>query len=525
MKYTLYSLTVVLIIALVAGAYVFILPEQIEATVPVFQYENHSRFDYTARQQASYIFGDLPLDAVLNEETPLPPPQSNSKYPSEFINFIEMTYTFQVASEVPLTIATDIKINALYSKDNKPQTVPVPAAVKQTGTVFTATFQVPLDIILGNTPTTIQAIAYSTIVAPGATPVFESFVQSLGCLISGPYLELSNKISSSSQSSFGSLLYGQSGVFDYTVYLSSASPFGAVALRAPQPPPEVAPEPPGLSAKAFKPEDTLFSALFDRLDATFNYSLTADGRLSQEAETVQVTAILGEPGVWSKTFVLVPLTDKSGSFSVSFSLTAEDLAGYIDVYEAVKQETNKTSPYALTIEAEVHLTGQTDFGSLDQTYKQQLSTKLGAATIDWNEKMEASEPGSISAARLVPNTIKYLGLSVSNARTGVLVAVGAIVALIGALLAYQTWLRPTPASAQSASIREFNQRFKSMLVEVVQPPPAAPGDIVIAASSLPDLVRMAYMLLKPVLVHAAPDGCYTYYVIDGTKRYQFEIGP
>ncbi len=118
---------------------------------------------------------------------------------------------------------------------------------------------------------------------------------------------------------------GATGKFDYTVYLKENSLFDTETLKppppvipTPPPPPPTPPPPP--PPKTIGAGELLFSKLTDKMDMTFSYKFKSDKPVSQVAEEVEIKAALENPGVWSKTFVLVPLTKTSGDFTSTFSL-------------------------------------------------------------------------------------------------------------------------------------------------------------------------------------------------------------
>ncbi len=61
--------------------------------------------------------------------------------------------------------------------------------------------------------------------------------------------------------------------------------------------------------------------------------------------------------------------------------------------------------------------------------------------------------------------------------------------------------------------------YKDIIVDVQDMAPAKAGEVVIPIYNLDELVKVAEALLKPVL-HKAEVEKHTYYVIDGTVRYQ-----
>ena len=131
------------------------------------------------------------------------------------------------------------------------------------------------------------------------------------------------------------------------------------------------------------------------------------------SETVSVDAILENPGLWSQTFVLVPATQENGNFTLSFPV---DLDQYNTLLNNIIKETGTTtqSSYNLTIEANVHLTGQTSVGPVDQTFSDSIVTALGSGVLTWTGKLEQSNKGTISTTTSVQTPAKIWGIQATT---------------------------------------------------------------------------------------------------------------
>ena len=81
-------------------------------------------------------------------------------------------------------------------------------------------------------------------------------------------------------------------------------------------------KPPSVTStpKTLGPGDTIFSKLVDGMNVSFSYHLEASKPIRQLEEEVEIEATIEDPGKWSKTIVLVPLTKKSGNFTTTFPL-------------------------------------------------------------------------------------------------------------------------------------------------------------------------------------------------------------
>jgi hypothetical protein len=501
------------LLALIFGVYkAFTLPTEIGERVTVLNYEHIGEFDYIAYLNASYLFDDISL-----ETSPQNPP-SNPKYPIEIIDTFDMTFTYRFVSDKPVTkISEQVEVKAVLHKPFMQEEVILVPTINQTGD-FTVSFSVNASDIASSPSTTIKANVYTT-VETDTGPMFESFTQSLAIQSEGPLLEVSRDLTNTQQASFGELSYEQIGEFDYSLLLKPDSPFGAITLNPPSPalPSELPVLP---SSKTIGPGETICSKLFDRMDVTFSYRFELDWAVSQIAEEVEINAVLGNPGVWSKTFVLVPPTERSGGFTVTFPLDNEDFSHFLDVYKAIGKETGVSATYNLTIKANVHTIAQTDFGPIDEEFSQTLSTVLGSNILEWEGGLVDSKAGTIETTRMIPNPNKYVGLSIGSARYLSATITGVVFILFLYSLVMNVWFKPEKLSPIEEEMLRAKKKHKDVIVDIGELPEAKVGETVIQLSSLNELIKAADGLLKPVL-HKAEARRHTYCVIDGLTRYEY----
>jgi len=512
-------ITSIVLLALIFGVYqAFTTPAEIEEQITGLNYEHKGEFDYLAYLHASYLLDDIPLETSLEtNESPVGPP-STPKYPGEIINTFDMTFTYRFIPDKPVTkISEQVEVKAVLNKPGAgPEEVILVPTTGRTGD-FTVSFSANVSDLASSSTTTIKANVYTT-VETDTGPMFESFTQSLTIESKGPLLEVSTNLTNTQQASFGELSYEQSGEFDYSVRLKSDSPWGAITLN---PPSLAPPEPPVLpSATTLGSGEAIPHRLFDRMEVTFSYSLESDRSVSQVAEEVEINAILVNPGVWSKTFVLVPLTKKRGDFTVTFPLDNEDFNHFIDVYKAIGKETGVSAPYNLTIKADVHTTAQTNFGPIDEEFSQTLSTVLGSTILKWEGELVGSKSGAIETSRIIPNPNKFVGLSIIQIRSLSASVAGVIFILLVYLIVLKIWFKPEKLSSVEEEVLRARKKHNDVIVDIGELPEAKAREMVIQLSSLDELIKAADGLLKPVL-HKAEAYKHTYCVIDGLTRYEY----
>jgi len=291
-----------------------------------------------------------------------------------------------------------------------------------------------------------------------------------------------------------------------------------------EPPPSVPPPTPPspAPAKTVGPGEVIFSKLVDRIDATFHYKFKSSRPIRELSQEMTITAVLENPEVWSKKFVLVPRTKKSGDFSVNFPL---DINHFTEMLDAIRSETGvPAESYNLTITADVHTVAQTDFGPIDEVFSQTLSTALGKGTLEWNEELTKSEPSSITTSQMIPNPSKYVGLSVSGARNLSTALAGVFFLFLLFSVVLYIKFKPEKLSQIEREAQRASKKYGSRMAEATSQT-LLEGEKIISLGSMEDLIKVADELGKPIIHQAptTPEEPHAYYVFDGATRYQYVV--
>jgi hypothetical protein len=322
MKIALIFVSFIFLVASLAGIYqAYGLPTEKAVTeeVTLLDYEHQGEFDYLIALKPSHLYGPEPQD------TPSPPPDV-MKYPAAYIDHFNITFNYRFEPDRAITGTSElVEVRATVRSPGAEakEIILIPETLK-TGD-FTVAF--PLDIsdnVTDNSITindnisgseiVITAYVYATVVTETG-PVFESFTQSLTLRVRGPLIEVESDLDFTSSGNIGNLSYEQYGQYDYEVYLKPDSPFGAIVL---QPPSMISPTPEPTETAG--PGDTIIFQLIDAMEVSFSYHLESSQPLKKLDETVVIDVILESPEKWSKTIELVPLTSKSGDFTITFPL-------------------------------------------------------------------------------------------------------------------------------------------------------------------------------------------------------------
>jgi len=196
---------------------------------------------------------------------------------------------------------------------------------------------------------------------------------------------------------------------------------------------------------------------------------------------------------------------------------------YLESLEAIRDETGASAEsYSLTIIADVHTVAETQFGPIDEVFKQTLSTTPGGGTLEWNEELTKARPGSIKETRLIPNPNKYLGLSLADARSLSAVMAGVFFLLSSLSVVLYVKFKPVKLPRIEEEALKVRKKYGERIAEATGRTPTE-GKQAISLGSIEDLIKIADELGKPI-IHQAPsisEEPHAYYVFDGATRYQY----
>ncbi len=508
---------VIFIIALVGLLAGSTLPTQLKQQVSLLSYEHDGRFDYLAYLKPSYLFGPEP-------QAPPETPPSN-QYPTAIIDStIDMSFQYQTSTPLFQEIQQGVKVEAiLQNGDIWQKTLELVPVTPETGN-FKVEFKLDLDKInelfdtidqeTGIKTSTRQVTLVAT-VGLGGHLESTTFQQSLPITLSNTVLEIGGELVKTVPDASGQI--GAEGTFDYTIYLEKNSIYDTHTLKPPATTPYVPP-----AQKTLGPDAVIPYQLIDRMDASYYYSFRSSRPVTGLAEEMTITATIADPDLWSKSLILVPSTRETGDFKVDFLV---DLASLNELLNNIRTETGTAGDtYNLVIEADVHVTAQTDYGPIDEVFTQTLTTDTGGNTLKWTEKLEKTQEGSITATRITPNSNRYLGLSVGGVKTTSLTLLLIFLAIFAASLVFYQKTKPAELPLFEKEALAIGKKYADRIAQASSQTPVA-SEKIIALDSIEDLVKVADELGKPIM-HQPPTNSekqHTYYIIDGATQYQYII--
>jgi hypothetical protein len=436
------------------------------------------------------------------------------KYLVDYIDHFKFNFNYKFTSdEAVKSVSLELKASAI-GKDASGQ--PVTISLLDTGNTSGATANVTFDFVPAQISgdITIEVDVYPTVQTSSGT-IFESFSQTLTITSAGPIYEIAPADDNTQDGAFGTLTYHQSGQLGYAVYTKATSPLGAVVLS---PPPTSTIPTATQPETTVGPEAPVYINLIDQMNGSFSYQFQSDQQVQNLTETVSITAIIAGGNLWSKSVVVLPQTSENGPFTLSFPM---DINGMNQLLGNIKTETGASGTSdTLTFRVDVTISAQSAYGIITDTFSPSLSTSMDNGSIQWNESLNQSKSGSITASEIVPNNSRYIGMSVRTVRI-FSIALACLIFVIFVLLAYLSFKPALPKDEGDLVDKKFGERMARAKTQTT-----ANGITTVSLDSMEDLVKVADELAKPIISEppVIPTGSQLYYVVDGTTRYQYSIG-
>ncbi len=441
--------------------------------------------------------------------------EPNPIYFSKIIESIEVSYSYKFLSEETVSRVTEqVEISAVVTSPGMwEKEITLVPLTEKTGD-FSISFPLnPSDFLeladnvseeIGITRTSPNVILKTTVhtVAETQSGVLkDDFIQTAEIRLTPTIIEWKRPFNLSRKGYWEGVIYEHQGNFSYAIQLKPNILFGTTAINSDIP---VAEPLEKVAHSLFYPSDTT-----ETIEVTFSYLLDSNPSLSQVENEVEVSAVLSKPGGEEILFELVPKSQWAGDFTITFPL---DVALFYNIIEATEEE-GSTTDYKLLVKADVHTVARSEFGVIDEVLSPNLAITLEPDQLVWPEETEETKSGSITETVVTSNP---------GRRTATIGSLG-VFGMMAAILLYAIWsyreakrMRVPTLEGEAFRARKM---YKDIIVDVQDIASAKAGEVIIPIENLDELVKVAEALLKPVL-HKAEVEEHTYYVIDGSVRYQ-----
>jgi hypothetical protein len=490
-----------LVLALIGMAVSVSRPVRVTQKDTLISYAQNSRFTYAIYLKPSYLYG------------PAPATQTVAEFPQAVVENIAFTYSFQPSeADVSGTTRVEAVLENPGIWQKALELIPATATsgnftldfsldTQQINNIFTQ-IENGIDIPSSSRSVTIHAYFQS-----GSNVN----VQSLPITIEDNLIKIPDTLSSTQDAGSGQFAYSINPVVPAIQTGDISYPSFNLSGR----------QSPATSGEPviLQPGQTDFINLIEKMNVNFVYQFQTDKPVENLKMSVDVVTGLAASQSWSKSFDLLQ-TEENGNFNLDFPV---DIPGYTLLMQAINSETGATPPsYNLTVTINIHTTGQTAYGPIDETFSPALKGTIANNIITWAPVLTDSKTGVISQTTTSGN--KYLGVSVPAAR-GILGIFSIAFLLLFSLKAVSYSRRRGIESSDFArETQKIQKRYGTRIAESVGNTLVSEKNPV-SMNSIEDLMKIADELGKPVVHQSggAPGETQSYYVIDGNTCYQYTL--
>lgn len=488
-RYLLLVVSAVLLCASLVGLLATnTIPTQRKEETALVQYAHEGTFDYLINLKPSTLYGSTPT----------------SSYPAAIVRSLDFTFSYIPAEQGSGSASVDAVLENPGLWQKKIVLVPETTTMGDVALDFSLNID-QIRKLFDDTEKelNITSSEHSLSIEAHVTNSSGFFTQSLPITLTDRIIDVSNSLSYRRFSGASS--------FQYIVKLKPNNTYDTPTLE----PPQVS----GNSSLTLGPGQTVFWRLVDGMDVSFRYSFKANKPIENVTTDIQITASIAVPNLWFRTFPVLNAS-KNGNFVIDFPI---DLVGYMKLFDLINTETGIPSDSSeVTVDAQLHTVGQSQFGPIDETYSQEMKGTIRGNVIDWDKELTKTQSGAIKQVTLVRNGSKYLGLSVDWAKnlTRALTVIFLLLLVFSLILYFRS--RRTPRSLVNVEALRIRKKYKQRIAEAISQTPME-NETLISLSSMESLITVADELGKPI-IHQGPvtsEGQHAYHILDGTTRYQY----
>jgi len=521
-KWWVYASLGLLIISVISLLWAFTIPLTVESKVTNLAYEHTGKFDYIAYLNPSYLLGpDMPAE----EETQTIDLNklSSVKYPVEDVDRFSFEYTYNLTADQPLSgVTSRLEIKA-SGKDSDGEITSMNLTANNDITTFpvTSRFALPVDEFdWGKSEITIDVTVFSTInTADGI--IFETFDHQFKIENDGETFVIARNNSREAETNLGTINLVQSGSADFSVLMLKNSPYGAITISPPALPKVEQEEETEPVYLAVGQGGTIYTKLLDRIEGQFQYQFSSSRQVSNLKQEAELVMELQGVNAWTKTIPISQVESQENTITIPFTISWAETS---QILEDIRTEIGVSAEsYNLVVKASVHVTADTDYGKIDETFSPTLTTDLTKGVVTWKENLRQTREGDFTDTIVKANTARYLGMPISLLKfVNTMVSIILLAVFLFMVLSYLRF-RPVHADDElSKELKRLNKKYGERIVEA----PVLGADVTdraVVLKSMDDLIKVADELGKPIIHHLprTPEQPHVYEIDDEGLRYCF----
>ena len=503
---------VLLVLALIGMSVTLSKPAKVKQQTALISYTQNSQFAYTVYLKPSYLYGPTPQ-----------PTAAVSQFPQAVVGNIAFTYSFQPTST---SSSGNAWVEAVLENPGIWQKTLELVPSTPTSGDFTLDFSLDMEQINQyfteiEKETGISSTSQDMILNAYFQSGSNVSIQSLPITIENNLIEIPNSLSLIQGAGSGEFAYNINSVVPA---IQTTTVQGTQTTTETYPSFNLTGQPIATTTNppvVLEPGETAFINLINNMDVNFGYEFQATEPVANLNTSVDIVATLAVPQSWSKNFDLLQ-TNKGGNFTVDFPL---DIASYTQLIQSINSETGTTpSSYNLTVTANIHTTGDSSFGPIDETFSPTMNGTITGNVLTWDKDLTGTKTGAISQTATIDNPSKYLGLSVSAAKMFFVILTVIFFFLFVGLGVFYFGSRNPNTSRSDREVQKIQNKYGARIAESLGNS-FIDGGKPVPMNSMDDLIKVADELGRPVVHQSAGASgeVQSYYVIDGETSYQYSV--
>jgi len=269
-------------------------------------------------------------------------------------------------------------------------------------------------------------------------------------------------------------------------------------------------------------EGTLYTAIVEYVNLTFNYAFTCNPRSENITLNHEIEIQIESPGRWLRTLQPTEAQEIlkiTGNLNWTMQVNSTKIRQLVEAIDKEIYGTTRSTTYNIKIKPKIHVTANINTKTINEIYTPELTIAFKTEAEKGNyiaiENLNQTKHGKITETRQTPLP------QVQTQRTASLTATAITAsALTASVILYMFKKPPTlPEKAAEKQLRKLIEPYKELIAKTTQKPPKT--QTTIEVESLEDLAKIAEILARPIL-HTTEAEEHIFYIIDNNTKYQYK---
>ena len=270
-------------------------------------------------------------------------------------------------------------------------------------------------------------------------------------------------------------------------------------------------------------EGTLYTAIVEYVNLTFNYAFTCDPKSENITLNHEIEIQIESPGRWLRTLQPTEAQEIlkiTGNLNWTMQVNSTKIRQLVEAIDKEIYGITRSTTYNINIKPKIHVTANINTQTIDETFTPELTIAFKTEAEKGNyiaiEKLNQTKQSKITETRQIP----LLQVQTQRTISQIATAITATALTISAFL-YIKYKPPSPPTITAEKrLKKLTDPYKELIAKTTQKPPKT--ETTIEVESIEDLAKIAEILARPIL-HATEAEEHIFYIIDNDTKYQFKL--